>query len=165
MKPLRTVRQLAAVLLLPALLASGSVAAEVLPGPVPARVMAVQDGDTLTVKVRIWLDQELETRVRIDGIDTPESRSDCAAEKAAARAARRNLEALVARSAAEVRLRDVRYDKFGGRVRARVELGDGTDVAQAQIRAGHARAYDGGKRQPWCPVAQAGPGPEVAQRP
>lgn len=144
---------------------AGPAMAEPLPGPVPARVMAVQDGDTLTVKVRIWLDQELETRVRIDGIDTPESRSECAAEKLAAAAAKRHLEALVAGTAAEVRLRDVRYDKFGGRVRARVELRDGTDVAQAQIRAGHARAYDGGKRRPWCPTAQAAPAPEVAQRP
>lgn len=153
------------ILLLPAVLAVGPAAAELLPGPLPAKVVAVQDGDTLTVKVRIWLDQELETRVRIDGIDTPESRSDCAEEKAAARAAKRHLERLVARTAAEVRLRDVQYDKYGGRVRARVELGDGTDLAEAQIGAGYARPYGGGKRRAWCPVAQAGPPPEMAARP
>lgn len=161
----RALALLTTALLSTGLPVGGSASAEVLPGPVPARVLAVQDGDSLTVKVRIWLDQELETRVRVEGIDTPESRSDCAAEKAAARAAKTHLESLVARAKAEIWLHNVRYDKFGGRVRARVELRDGTDVAQAQIRAGHARPYDGGKRQPWCPVAQVGPGPEVAQRP
>lgn len=124
-------------------------------GPLPARVTEVVDGDTLAVRVTIWLDQEVVTRVRLDGIDTPESRSDCADEKRMAQAAKQKLAALVA-SATEgkgdgsIRLHDVEYDKYGGRVRARVTLADGTDLAQAMIRAGHARPYEGGKRQPWC---------------
>lgn len=130
--------------------APGAQARDALPGPVPARVVAVQDGDTVTVRARIWLDQEVETRVRIAGIDTPESRSDCAEERAAARAAKDHLTALLAAGTDAVRLREIEHDKFGGRVRARVELGDGTDLGQAQIRAGHARPYNGEKRRPWC---------------
>lgn len=145
-----------ALMLLPLLLAvppAGSAAR--VAGPLPARVVEVVDGDTLAVRVTVWLDQEVTTRVRLDGIDTPESRSDCAEEKRKAGAARDKLAALVAlategRGDATIRLHDVVHDKFGGRVRARVTLADGTDVAQALIKAGHARAYQGGKRQPWC---------------
>ena len=124
-------------------------------GPLAARVTEVVDGDTLGVRVTIWLDQEVTTRVRVDGIDTPENRSDCADEKRMAQEARQKLATLVA-SATEgkgdgtIRLHDVEYDKYGGRVRARVTLADGTDLAQAMIKAGHARPYNGGKRQPWC---------------
>lgn len=124
-------------------------------GPLAARVTEVVDGDTLGVRVTIWLDQEVTARVRLDGIDTPESRSECADEKRLAQAARQKLATLVApategKGDGTIRLHDVEYDKYGGRVRARVTLADGTDLAQAMIKAGHARPYNGGKRQPWC---------------
>ncbi|WP_245838114.1 thermonuclease family protein [Niveispirillum lacus] len=124
-------------------------------GPLLARVTAVVDGDTLAVRVTVWLDQEVTTRVRVDGIDTPESRSACAEEKRMAQEARQKLASLVATATegkgnGTIRLHDVEHDKFGGRVRARVTLADGTDLAQAMINAGHARPYQGGKRQPWC---------------
>lgn len=126
-----------------------------LPGPLTARVVEVVDGDTLSVRVMVWLDQEVTTKVRLEGIDTPESRSDCAEEKRMAAAARDKLAALVVTATTgqgdgSIRLHDVVHDKFGGRVRARVTLADGTDVAEAMIRSGHARAYQGGKRTPWC---------------
>jgi endonuclease YncB( thermonuclease family) len=54
---------------------AGFAGESVLRGPVPARVMAVLDGDTLLVQARLWLDQTLEVRVRLGGIDTP----NCAA--------------------------------------------------------------------------------------
>ena len=50
----------------------------------------------------------------------------------------------------DVILWDVRYDKFGGRVLARVETGAGADLGSLMIGAGLGRAYDGGKRKPWC---------------
>lgn len=143
---------LAALLMLGAV---PSLAVSRVAGPLPARVTEVVDGDTLAVRVTIWLDQEVVTRVRLDGIDTPESRSTCADEKRMAQEARQKLATLVA-SATEgkgdgtIRLHDVEYDKYGGRVRARVTLADGTDLAQAMIHTGHARPYNGGKREPWC---------------
>ena len=38
----------------------------------------------------------------------------------------------------------------GGRVLARVETGAGADLGPLLIGAGLGRAYDGGKRKPWC---------------
>lgn len=143
---------LAALLMLGAV---PSLAVSRVSGPLPARVTEVVDGDTLAVRVTIWLDQEVVTRVRLDGIDTPESRSTCADEKRMAQEARQKLAVLVApategKGDGTIRLYDVEYDKYGGRVRARVTLADGTDLAEAMIHAGHARPYNGGKRQPWC---------------
>ena len=35
-----------------------------LPGPIPAALVRVIDGDTIEVRARIWLDLDLTTRVR-----------------------------------------------------------------------------------------------------
>lgn len=131
-------------------------AAESVPGPIPARVVEVVDGDTLAVRAQVWLGQEVTTRVRIDGIDTPEKRSACREEKELAADAHKRLQQLVRRSDDAVRLVDVTDDKFGGRVRAKVLLRDGTDVSKALVASGHARPYRGGRRQPWCPVTKRG---------
>ncbi|SOD98904.1 thermonuclease family protein [Caenispirillum bisanense] len=120
-------------------------------GPVEARVLEVLDGDSLHVRARIWLSQEVETVVRLAGIDTPELRGRCDDEKERAKAARDFLEEYVAAAERVVLLRDVSQDKYGGRVIATVEDSYGTDFAKALAEAGHARLYDGGPRQPWCP--------------
>ena len=49
-------------------------ARDVIAGPMTGDVMQVLDGDTVTVRVRIWIGQSIETSVRINGIDTPEMR-------------------------------------------------------------------------------------------
>ncbi|MFC5354802.1 thermonuclease family protein [Azospirillum himalayense] len=46
-----------------------------LPGPIPAEVLEVLDGDTLLVRATIWLGQVVETHIRVDGLDAPEIRS------------------------------------------------------------------------------------------
>ena len=119
-----------------------------IPGPVPALVLRVIDGDTIAVRARIWIGQSVDTRVRIVGVDTPELRSECALEIELAAAARE----LVVEALGDqpVTLRDVRYDKFGGRVLARVESYTGEDIARLLIAAGLGRPYDGGKRAAWC---------------
>ncbi|MDH3910811.1 MAG: hypothetical protein OEU09_05900, partial [Rhodospirillales bacterium] len=93
-------------------------AAEPLAGPVPAVVTAVVDGDTLEVRARIWLGQELTTRVRLAGIDAPEAKSDCPRERALAARARAFLSARLrpagARAPAAVRLHDIRNGKYAG---------------------------------------------------
>lgn len=123
-----------------------------LPGPIQATVVAVIDGDTLAVRARIWPSHEVETRVRLKGIDAPEIRGHCEHERALARAARNFLAALVepARHAFVLRLHDVRWDKYGGRVVARVENAEGIDIGRALIDNGLARPYDGAARQGWC---------------
>ena len=128
--------------------AAGYVAAgETLEGPYEAAIVRVVDGDTLRVRARIWLGTDVELLVRIDGIDTPEIRGKCAREKELAARARRLTESLVAAGA--VRLHDVRYGKYAGRVVARV-VADGEDIADLLLAAGLAHPYDGGARAPWC---------------
>lgn len=119
-----------------------------LPGPIPAEVIDVIDGDTLSVRALIWLGQIVETHVRVDGIDTPEKRGRCTEETEKAEAARALTRRLLGDGRA--RLLDVQADKYGGRVRARVLTSGGADLAQALVEAGLARPYRGEKRQPWC---------------
>jgi endonuclease YncB( thermonuclease family) len=121
---------------------------DVLAGPVAAEVVEVVDGDTIAVRARIWLGQELETRVRLAGIDTPELHGKCARERRLAAAARDFVRTRLAAGA--VALRDVQFGKYAGRVVARVTTADGEDVGAALIGAGLARAYDGGTRLGWC---------------
>ncbi len=117
-------------------------------GPVSARVLRVIDGDTIAVRARIWVGQSVVTMVRIAGVDTPELRSGCALEIELATAARDLVVDALGDEPAI--LRDVRHDKFGGRVLARVENKLGEDIATLLIAAGLGRPYDGGKRTPWC---------------
>ncbi len=121
---------------------------EILSGPIPAEVVRVLDGDTVTVRARIWVGQELEIKVRLAGVDAPELRGRCAMERDQARLARDFLRARIA--GRPVRLYLVQYGKYAGRVLARVEAADGTDLGAALLAAGLARPYDGGRREPWC---------------
>ncbi len=132
---------------------AGGAPREMLAGPVPARLVAVIDGDTIRVRARIWLDQEVETAVRLFGIDAPELKGACAAERALAADARDFLAVRV--GAGELALSDIAYDKFGGRVVARVRTSAGLDLATALLAAGLARPYDGGPRPSWCAQASA----------
>lgn len=122
-------------------------ASDGLPGPVPATVLRVVDGDTLRVRAEIWLDQWIEVSVRLRGVDTPELRGKCASEKAAAAKAR---DWLAAVAVGGVLLHDIGPDKYASRVDARVVAADGRDLAAGLIAAGLARAYAGEKREGWC---------------
>jgi endonuclease YncB( thermonuclease family) len=125
-----------------------------LPGPVPARVLEVVDGDTIKVRARVWLGQEVETNVRLAGIDAPELHGRCPRERAMAEDAKRYLAGRIGNQ--DVRLRDVRFDKYGGRVLATVETPRGEDLAQGMVAAGLARRYGGETRQPWCAATERG---------
>ena len=121
---------------------------EVLPGPVPVEIVRVIDGDTIAVRAHTWLGAFVETRVRLEGIDAPERHGRCADETALAEQARQYLELLL--TGAQVRLFEIRNDKYGGRVRAKVITSDGTDVSEAMVLAGLARRYHGERRGSWC---------------
>ncbi len=143
------IRSLAAAL---AILAVGSGAAGVeqsIPGPVPARVLVVVDGDTVIVRARIWLGQEVETRVRLRGVDAPEIKGKCEAERRLAARARDF--AIQKMGDGRILLVDVEYGKYAGRVVARIRAADGEDLAQALIKADLGRPYSGGRRESWCP--------------
>ena len=121
-----------------------------LPGPIPARVERVVDGDTVVVAARIWLGQTLITHVRIAGVDTPELRGDCPLERDLAVAARDGLADLL--TPVEVTLHGVRLGTYAGRVVAEIHDAEGRDIGTALLSLGLARAYDGrGGRPSWCP--------------
>lgn len=117
-------------------------------GPVKASFLGNYDGDTITVRAWIWPHQSVETSVRLAGIDAPELRGRCEAEKQAARVARDRLNALLSQ-ARRIELHDIALDKYGGRVLARV-VADGQDMAAALVGEGHARPYAGDTRKGWC---------------
>ncbi len=122
--------------------------AEIIAGPIPARVEKVIDGDTLRVRAHIWLGQEVSVLVRIRGIDTPEIKGRCAEERSGARAARSALETAVADG--NVVLSHIEADKYGGRVLADVATDAIPALGRHMIADGLARDYAGRKRGGWC---------------
>lgn len=121
---------------------------ELLAGPVAARVLEVTDGDTLRVEATVWPGQTVRVHVRLRGIDAPERRGGCAAERAAARRAREALAALVADG--RVNLLAIGGGKYYGRVLAEVRTRDGADVGRRLLEDGLVRPYGGERRRPWC---------------
>jgi endonuclease YncB( thermonuclease family) len=123
---------------------------QVIPGPIPAEVRSVHDGDTLEVLAAVWPDQIIRVSVRVDGVDTPEIRGHCEAETRRAIQARDRVRALVAGAGQQVRLGNVRRGKYAGRVVAQVTMADGRDLGRVLLSEGLARPYGGGRRTPWC---------------
>ena len=126
--------------------------AQRLTGLYPARALRVIDGDTVEMRVSIWLGQEVVTRVRMRGIDAPELRARCREELTQAEAAKAALQAMVETDSLYVT--DVGYDKYGTRVVARIVDAAHVDLGARLLEAKLARPYTGGKRQSWCEMQQ-----------
>lgn len=138
----------ALALLFLAVSAEASPRQETLAGPMTGAVLSVLDGDTVNVKIRVWIGQEIETSLRIDGIDAPEIKGKCERERTLAAAAREELATLVNDNI--VRIYNVRLEKYAGRVLGQLQTSGGIDIGKHMIDKGFARAYHGEKRQPWC---------------
>lgn len=114
--------------------------------PIPAgagcRIGYVYDGDS----VELICGETRET-ARLLGLDSAELKGSCTAEIAQAKAAKQALTDLV-RGAKSVRIDIHGRDKYR-RPLIRLWL-DGKDAAGLMIKAGQARAYDGGQRLSWC---------------
>lgn len=102
------------------------------------------DGDTVEVLIHPWRNICVTERVRVFGINCPEVHSKDAAEKAKGEAARQFAYGL-ARPFTVVKIKEQGQDKYG-RFLASIELDGGKDFAAEMIAAGHATAYDGGKK-------------------
>jgi endonuclease YncB( thermonuclease family) len=106
--------------------------------PGPLQMCRAVDGDTIHCG---------EQRVRVLGLDAPELRGRCEAERRLAQAATERLSGLLEQG---VRLDASGQDRFG-RTLAVVRDQHGEDVARVLIREGLARAYHGrGPREGWC---------------
>lgn len=122
---------------------------ETLPGPIPADVLRVVDGDTIRVRAHIWLDQSVEIMVRIDGIDAPEiHRPDCSVESRLADQAKAEVEAFLDK---KVFLHNIHLGKYAGRVVANVRIQDGTNLADHLLSKGLAHPDE--ERLSWCQKA------------
>lgn len=117
-------------------------------------VLGAVDGDTLKVHLP-GLPMELQPmKIRVRGIDTPESggRGKCPREREAANKATALTRFLITDAKQKKKpivFSDIGWDKYGGRIDALVTI-DGRSLGATLISAGLARAYDGGKRKGWC---------------
>lgn len=113
-----------------------------------AEVIRVIDGDTFEARVHAWPGIEITTRVRLRGIDAPEMSANCRAEAIKADASRAALQSILAQGG--VAIMRLSPDKYGGRVVADASTRATPNVSAAMLDGGHARRYDGGRRESWC---------------
>ena len=106
------------------------------------------DGDTCYVVAKTLPDTLRNMSIRILGIDTPEIRGDCSEEKSLALQGRAFANDMF-RNANNIEFRNLKWDKYGGRILADVYI-DGMSYKHEIIEAGLAREYDGGKKLGWC---------------
>ncbi len=101
----------------------------------------------MTVEAAPWPGLTARTGVRVAGVDTPEIRGKCQAEKDMAIRARDFVRATVG---VEVQLTNVRPGKYAGRVIADVRV-NGQKLSDLLIAENLGRPYRGGRREGWCP--------------
>ena len=122
-----------------------------------ARVTRVIDGDTVDADIDLGFNQFKRDRIRLMGIDTPESRTRNRDEKRLGLAAKARLKELVAaapliKGKKQIFLQTSKEGKGKfGRILGTLWIND-EDVCAVLIREGHARPYQGGKKNalgPW----------------
>jgi endonuclease YncB( thermonuclease family) len=114
----------------------------------PVDVVRTIDGDTFEARVHLEPGLDLNTRVRLRGIDAPELKAACAQELQMAEAATGALRAMLGEG--DVRIFNIGPDKYAGRVVADAATRRTGNVSTAMLAAGHARSYGGGHRNGWC---------------
>ncbi len=139
---------LACAPLLAALASSPASAAKLFRGPVEAVVVEVLDGDTFLAEALVWPGHTVRVNVRIRGIDAPEMKARCGAERIAAERARDALASLFGED--PVAISNISGAKYYGRVLADVTTADGKGVASVLLGEKLVRPYGGGRRETWC---------------
>tara|TARA_R110002020_G_scaffold184769_2_gene381996 strand:- start:1093 stop:1431 length:339 start_codon:yes stop_codon:yes gene_type:complete len=107
-----------------------------------AEVLRVVDGDTIDVRVDLGFKVHYNVRVRMYGINAPESRTRDKEEKVRGLAAKERLEQLT--TGKDIILKSHGVGKFG-RCLGTIIAGD-VNVNSALVDEGHAVEYFGGKR-------------------
>jgi endonuclease YncB( thermonuclease family) len=119
-------------------------------GTHPAEVLRVIDGDTFEARVHVWPGLDITTKVRLRGVDAPELKARCPAERAMAEAARDALRDMLAEGAvgiAAVTPENTAAASSPTPTRSVASV-------SAELRAkGLARSYGGGSRRGWCDEA------------
>ena len=108
-----------------------------------AELDRVVDGDTVDVVLDLGFDVKLhKQRVRLHGIDTPESRTRNLAEKKLGLAAKERLKELCV---GKFKIKSLGKGKYG-RILGIPYTETGEDICQKLIDEGHAVEYHGGKK-------------------
>lgn len=115
-----------------------------LPWTYHATIVRWLDGDTVDLDVKVWPEQLLRIRARLDGLNTPETRTRNLAEKAAGKAAKAYAMETCPHGSEQV-IRLVKKEKYG-RWLVRITLDDGRDLAGKMISLGHGKEYHGEAR-------------------
>ena len=115
----------------------------------PAIVDYVIDGDTFGARVMLDDGVRITVRVRIANVDTPELHGVCDYEINMANMARNRLAELLPVGAI-IELKNIRDDKYLGRIDALIYDADGNNIGQMLIDEKFGRPYDGGRRMGWC---------------
>ena len=117
----------------------------------PCKLIKVVDGDTIAVHIDLGFSVWHKARVRMLGIDTPESRTRNLEEKALGLASKARLKELLKGNKLEIECSKEK-GKFG-RVLAIVyatnKEGNRVDCNNQLCVEGHARPYFGGKKEAW----------------
>jgi micrococcal nuclease len=142
------VRLAALVGLVAALAPLPASAAKLFRGPVEAVVVEVLDGDTFLAEAFVWPGHTVRVNVRIRGIDAPEMKARCGAERIAAERAREALASLFGED--PVAISNISGAKYYGRVLADVTTAEGRGVASVLLGEKLVRPYGGGRREAWC---------------
>ncbi len=114
----------------------------------PVDVIRTIDGDTFEAQVHLWPGLDMNTRVRLRGIDAPELKAACQQELRMAQAAGDALRALLEEGG--VTIYNIGPDKYNGRVVADASSSRTPNISAALLAAGFARSYGGGRRSGWC---------------
>ena len=112
-----------------------------------AIIKRVVDGDTVDIDIDLGFGVVLrDERVRIMGIDTPESRTSDKTEKVFGLASKERLKQLLGKKSI---LKCKEYDSKGkfGRILGDFTTNDGRMVTDVLIEEGHAVAYFGGSKE------------------
>lgn len=109
-----------------------------------AKVIEVIDGDTIDVSIDLGFNVLHTIRLRLNGINTPETRTKNKEEKVRGLAAKARLKELIEGKIVKVKTEKDEQEKFG-RYLAVVYV-DEINVNQQLITEGHAVEYFGGKR-------------------
>ena len=115
------------------------------------KLLRVVDGDTIDVNLDLGFNVWHKARVRMLGIDTPESRTRNLEEKALGLASKARLKELLKGKIVEIECSKEK-GKFGrvlGIVWATDKAGDRINCNNQLIEEGHARPNYAGKKVPW----------------
>lgn len=109
-----------------------------------ARIVEVVDGDTVDAEIDLGFSICHKLRIRLNGINTPETRTKNKEEKVKGLAAKARLKELIEGKIVLVKTDKSETEKYGRYLG--VLFLEGVNVNQQLIQEGHAVQYDGGKR-------------------